>query len=197
MPCRALAYPPMVATWHGFHRQGAPNALLPERNSRSRVHESIPLVYTFAAGYTQGMSTVHQDLPAFVEQGIPFHKMLGIRMIQASQGHARILLPYRDDFCGNAERAVLHGGVTAMLVDICGAVALWTCFGPQDKTATIDMRVDYQRPAPLEDLMAEGEVRTLGNRIAHVHVYVRPASSADTLIAEGRCVYYVKRMKTP
>lgn len=140
------------------------------------------------------MNGVHEKLLQFVEEEIPFHKMLGIKMEEARPGFTRVRLPFRDDFRGNEARGVQHGGVTAMLVDICGAVALWTHFGPEDKTATIDMRVDYQRPAPFEDLIAEGEVRMLGNRIANVHVTVYPESMPDTMVAEGRCVYYVKRI---
>lgn len=140
------------------------------------------------------MQEIHKDLLTFVEEAIPFHKMLGIKVEHAIPGYAKIRLPFQECLCGNKERGALHGGVTAVLVDVCGAVALWTHFGPEDKTATIDMRVDYQRPAPLDDLIAEGTVRVLGNRIANLHVEVRSASNPEELIAEGRCVYYIKRV---
>lgn len=142
-------------------------------------------------------STVHKDLISFVEEKIPFHRFLGVKVLDVRPGYAKVCLPYREDFNGNEMRGVLHGGITALLVDICGAVALWTHFGPEDKTATIDMRVDYQRPAPFEDLVAEGDVRMLGNRIANVHIRVSSASMPDTQIAEGRAVYYVKRVGAP
>jgi uncharacterized protein (TIGR00369 family) len=154
----------------------------------------IILAQFTAPSYFASMQEIHKDLLTFVEQSIPFHKLLGIRVEHAVPGFARVRLPYQDAFCGNMARGALHGGVTAVLVDICGAVALWTHFGPLDKTATIDMRVDYQRPAPFDDLLAEGEVRVMGNRIASVHVRVTAAAAPDQLIAEGRCVYYVKRV---
>ncbi len=148
--------------------------------------------------YTHGMNTsVHKDLIRFVEEDIPFHRFLGVKVLDARPGFAKVCLPFREEFKGNEIRGVMHGGITAMLVDICGAVALWTHFGPADKTATIDMRVDYQHPAPFEDLVAEGEVRMLGNRIANVHIHVFAASMPDTKLAEGRAVYYVKRENAP
>lgn len=141
------------------------------------------------------MTDIHEDLVGFVEDAIPLHRWLGVKVEEVRPGYARVRLPFRDEFRGNEGRGALHGGVVAVFVDVCGAVALWTHFGPADKTATVDMRVDYQRPAPFEDLVAEGEVRMMGNRIANVHVRVFPGSMPDTQLAEGRCVYYVKRVE--
>lgn len=159
------------------------------------------------------MQKVHQDLIRFVEEDIPFHRWLGVKVEDTRPGYARIRLPFRDEFRGNEARGAVHGGVVSTLVDVCGAVSLWTHFGPADKTATIDMRVDYQRPTPYEDLIAIGEVRMLGNRIANVHVRVYAARAfaehtvsssmeeagrgGPPMLAEGRCVYYVKRPDTP
>ncbi|BBD09744.1 PaaI family thioesterase [Desulfovibrio ferrophilus] len=140
------------------------------------------------------MTDIHEDLIAFVEDSIPMHRWLGVKVVEARPGFARVRLPFKDEFRGNEERGAMHGGVVSVLVDVCGAVALWTHFGPKDKTATVDMRVDYQRPAPFEELLAEGEVRMMGNRIANVHVRVFTASMPETQLAEGRCVYYVKRV---
>lgn len=82
-----------------------------------------------------------------------------------------------------------------MFVDIVAASTLWTHLGPEDRTATIDLRVDYQSPAMLEDLIGEGEVRMLGNSIANVHVRLYSASTPDTVQADGRAVFHIKRKK--
>ncbi len=137
---------------------------------------------------------IHKNLIPFVEEEIPFHRMLGIRVLEVRPGHARIRLPYNPGFQGNVVRGAMHGGIIAVLVDICGAVALWTNFGPTDKTSTLDMRVDYLRPAPFEELIAEGDVRMQGNRIANVDIRIYAASAPRRQLAEGRAVYYVKRV---
>lgn len=136
---------------------------------------------------------VHPELQAFIEN-IPWHVHLGIRVLELRPGYARLLLPYQPHFTGNATRGALHGGVMATLADSCGNAALWTSFGPDDRTATIDLAVDYFRPAPLADLVAEADVRLLGNRIGNVHVRIAPADDPAHTVAEGRTVCYVKRM---
>ncbi len=141
------------------------------------------------------MQEIHKDLIGFVEQQIPFHRWLGVRVESVRPGVARVRLPFRDEFRGNESRQAMHGGVVAVFIDVCGAVALWSYFGPEDKTATVDMRVDYQRPAPFEDLVGEAEVRMLGNRLANVDVRVFAAGEPAKTVAEGRSVYYVKRVK--
>lgn len=141
----------------------------------------------------EGNNLIHPELARFIE-GIPWHSRLGLRVIELRPGFARLLLPFDAALTGNVARGALHGGVIASLADSCGSAALWTHFGPDDRTATIDLRVDYFRPAPLGDVIAEGEVRLLGNRIGNVHVRIAAAEAPDVTVAEGRTVCYVKRM---
>lgn len=150
------------------------------------------LVLPLYTAYSPCMKQTYKELREFAENS-PFHRFLGISIEDLRPGFAQVSLPFKEEFRGNETLQAQHGGVVAALVDICAAISLWTHFGPQDKTATIDMRVDYQRPAPCEKIFAEGEVRMLGNRIANMHVRVYAISQPDTLIAEGRTVYYVKR----
>lgn len=140
------------------------------------------------------MTTIHHDLATFIES-IPWHQHLGLKVASLEPGIARLLLPYKPEHAGNLTRGAMHGGVLATLADSCGAAALWTHFGPDDKTATIDLRVDYLRPAPLADLVAEGEVRLLGNRIANVVVRIHAAHTPEVTVAEARTVCYIKRSR--
>ncbi|WP_290922636.1 PaaI family thioesterase [Halodesulfovibrio sp.] len=141
------------------------------------------------------MKDIHHELIDFIESGSPFHRFLNIQVIDAKPGAIKLRLPYKEEFGGNMERGILHGGISAMFVDIVAASTLWTHLGPEDKTATIDLRVDYQRPAMLEDLLGEGEVRMMGNSIANVHVRLYSASTPDTVQAEGRAVFHIKRKR--
>ncbi|WP_430735052.1 PaaI family thioesterase [Halodesulfovibrio aestuarii] len=145
------------------------------------------------SAYTTVMENIHQPLIDFIESGSPFHRFLNIQVIDAKPGFIKLLLPYKEEFGGNMERGILHGGISAMFVDIVAASALWTHLKPEDKSATIDLRVDYQRPAMLENLIGEGEVRMLANSVANVHVRLYNASTPDTLQAEGRAVFHIKR----
>ncbi len=135
----------------------------------------------------------NNDLIYFLEEEIPFNKFLGIRVENAENGFARLFLPYKPQFTGDARRPALHGGILSTLIDTCGGVAVWTCCQLDDRIATIDMRVDYLRPAPQADLLAESRVRLMGNRVGNVQTVVFARESPEDIIAEGRAVYNVRR----
>jgi uncharacterized protein (TIGR00369 family) len=59
-------------------------------------------------------------------------------------------------------------------------------------TSTIDLRVDYLRPAKLETLVAEARVVRMGNRVGVVDVSVYHPRAPSETIATGKGVYNVK-----
>jgi len=71
----------------------------------------------------------------------------GLRLDRAAPGEAWTNLPYRAVFVGDAETGVLHGGVvTAMLDESCG-MAVQLALDGSRAIATLDLRIDYQKPA--------------------------------------------------
>ncbi|WP_045211300.1 PaaI family thioesterase [Desulfonatronovibrio magnus] len=134
-----------------------------------------------------------KSLTFFLEEQIPFNKHLGIKVVAAENGFARLLLPFKPEFVGDPRRPALHGGILSTLIDTCGGTALWTRCRVNDAIATIDMRVDYLRPAPEADLIAESNVRLMGNRVGNVHTRVFIEEKPDQSIAEGRAVYNIRR----
>lgn len=136
---------------------------------------------------------IHSDLCAFITS-IPWHQILGLEVLELSTGRAKLRIPNTPHLVGNKSWGVIHGGVIAALADSCGNAALWTHFGPDDRTATIDLRVDFFRPAPSNfALIAESEVKLLGNRIGNIHVTITSESDRSITIAEGRTVCYIAR----
>ncbi len=134
-----------------------------------------------------------RSLIYFLEQEIPFNRHLGLKVERAENGFARLILPYKPEFTGDPRRPALHGGILSTLIDTCGGVAVWTCCELEDRIATIDMRVDYLRPAPQADLLAEARVRLMGNRVGNVQTLVFTKEDPDSIIAEGRAVYNIRR----
>ncbi|THB68456.1 MAG: PaaI family thioesterase [Desulfovibrio sp.] len=128
-----------------------------------------------------------------MEQGIPFNAHLGIKVETIRPGFVRFLLPFREEFIGDPRRPALHGGILSTLIDTTGGAAAWSHCSRDDGIATVDMRVDYMRPAPPHDLYCEAEVKRQGNRVAVVHSMVYPVGSPSTLIAEGRAVYNIRK----
>ncbi|MBN2140124.1 MAG: PaaI family thioesterase [Desulfovibrionaceae bacterium] len=133
-----------------------------------------------------------KDLAEVIEE-IPFDSFLGIRVEELREGYARLRLPFRPELVGDKRRPALHGGVVSTLVDTCGGTAVWASCAVGDRIATIDIRVDYLRPAPGRDLVAEAEVKLLGNRVGNAHVLVYAADSPEEIVAEGRGVYNIRK----
>ena len=136
-----------------------------------------------------------EALKRLVEEGLPFHKHLGILAEEFREGYARLRIPFRPELVGDPRRPALHGGVMSALADVCGGFAVWTSCRLEDRIATIDLGVDYLRPAPDRDLMAEATVRLLGNRVGNAHVVIYSAGEPEKHVAVGRAVYNIRRGK--
>ena len=134
-------------------------------------------------------------LTELIEGGIPFNEVLGIRVAELREGYVRLKVPFRPELVGDIRRPALHGGVISSLIDVCGGFAVWTCCRLEDRIATIDLGVDYLRPAPARDLYAEATVRLLGNRVGNAQVIVTSEGAPDVHLAVGRCVYNIRRGK--
>lgn len=89
---------------------------------------------------------------------IPHASALGMELTLIDNGRAEIAMPYDERFVGDPKTGVIHGGAVSALMDTCcGAAALShpACGG---WTATIDLRIDYMRPAtPGQRIRAEAE----------------------------------------
>jgi len=134
-----------------------------------------------------------ETLKHLVEEGLPFHKHLGIRAEELREGYARLRIPFRPELVGDPRRPALHGGVMSALADVCGGFAVWTSCRLEDRIATIDLGIDYLRPAPAKDLYAEATVRLLGNRVGNAHIVLWSEGAPDEHVAVGRAVYNIRR----
>lgn len=99
-------------------------------------------------------------LQALVDE-TPLHRALGLQV--ASVTASGLVLRAQP----SAEHAVaqgqLHGGAVAMLLDTAATFALIGVTG--DDWGTVDLRVDYLRPAPVAPLEAAGRVLHAGRRL--------------------------------
>ena len=119
----------------------------------------------------------------------PFHRFLGVSLVRVEEGLVEILLPFRDELLRADGSDWLHGGVVSTIVDIAGDYAVASVVG--SGVPTIDLRVDYLRPARRGDLRAIGRTIRVGRTLAVADVEVHDA--AGTLVAVGRAVYACPR----
>ncbi len=115
----------------------------------------------------------------------PFMRFLGLEMVRAEKGVVEIRLPFREEFLRNDGSDWLHGGVVSALADIAGDYAVITETAPG--VPTIDMRIDYLRPARRGDLIALGKTVRVGRTVSIADIEIR--DSAGTLVAVGRACY--------
>lgn len=105
---------------------------------------------------------------AFVAH-LPHAQALGIEFVSADAATGRCVLrqPWREDLVGDPETGVIHGGVITVLLDTLGAAcALTRNIRPQ---ATLDLRIDYLRPAiPRVPLIGDAECYRVTRRVAFV-----------------------------
>lgn len=134
-----------------------------------------------------------RNIRLFMEQQIPFNRFLGIRVAVARDGFARFELPFREELVGDPFRPALHGGVLSTLIDTCGGCAVFTAARDEDRVSTVDLRVDFLRPGPLQDLGCEARVLRIGNRVGVTEMRAFPLSDEERVIASGMGVYNVRR----
>lgn len=114
-----------------------------------------------------------------------YHQFLGLQLEAAEEGHVKLRLPFREDFLGDEEGTYVHGGVIASLIDIAGDFALITLFGRG--LPTVDLRIDYLRPALKEDLFATAVIVKKGRTLGISDITVE--NGAGEKIAVGRGLY--------
>jgi uncharacterized protein (TIGR00369 family) len=115
----------------------------------------------------------------------PYMRFLGLRVLSSEKGRVEIGLPFREEFLRQDGSDWLHGGVVSALIDIAGDYAVITETGTG--VPTIDLRVDYLRPARRGDLTAVARTLRVGRTVAVADVEVRDA--AGILVAVGRGCY--------
>jgi len=112
----------------------------------------------------------------------------GLRLDRVAPGEAWSSLPYRPVFVGDTETGVLHGGVvTAMLDESCGMAVQLALDGTR-AIATLDLRIDYQKPAtPGLDIKAHSFCYRVTRSIAFVRSTAYQESEDDPVATATAC----------
>jgi uncharacterized protein (TIGR00369 family) len=112
----------------------------------------------------------------------------GLQLDRAAPGESWSSLPYRPAFVGNSETGVLHGGVvTAMLDESCGMAVQLALDGTR-AIATLDLRIDYQKPAtPGLAIRAHSHCYRVTRSIAFVRATAYQETEDDPVATATAC----------
>ena len=129
------------------------------------------------------------DDPAIVEDlrrriaASPFHAGFGISVEHAAAGEVRLGWEARPDH--RNLQGLVHGGILATLVDIAMGLAVRTVVGPTRRHVTIDLHVQYLRPARPGRLEALGSVVRVGTNVGFAEGSVMDAAGRLLIRASG------------
>ena len=98
---------------------------------------------------------------------VPHNRALGVELSSMRDGKVTLRLPYDPRFIGNPLTGVLHGGVITTMMDACCGVAVFLALPEPNSIATLDLRIDYMKPAePERDVFGQAECYKLTKNVA-------------------------------
>jgi uncharacterized protein (TIGR00369 family) len=141
-------------------------------------------------------------LALIFEQRISFNRTLGLRVDTLEAELVTAHIDMRPELIGHYSHQRLHGGVISATLDAMGGLAVMAAIGARHmddavdarlarfaKLGTIDLRVDYLRPATGPRFSATAQVMRLGSRVASTRMEF--ADAQGKLLSTGAAAYMV------
>ncbi|MES2992136.1 MAG: thioesterase family protein [Pseudomonadota bacterium] len=142
------------------------------------------------------------QLALMFEERISFNRLLGLRITALEADTVAGEIEMRPELIGHFTHQRLHGGVISATLDAMAGLAVMAAIGARHldepvearlarfgKLGTIDLRVDYLRPAIGPRFTARASVLRLGSRLASTRMEFIDAKG--TLVSTGAAAYIV------
>lgn len=129
-------------------------------------------------------------------QHLPYVQALGMTLTQISEGRAEVTMAYDPRLVGDPVSGVLHGGAISALMDTASGAAVMSHPAATMATATLDLRIDYMRPAtPGQRIIARAECYHVTRSIAFIRVTATDEDESRP-VATGTGTFTLERPAT-
>ena len=116
------------------------------------------------------------DKPAFdperffeLARSVGHGKALGLEYRDSGPNWMELALPWREELVGVPESGVLASGAIVSLIDTASGASVWMTLGHFVPIVTLDLRLDYMRPAVKgETVVARCECVKLTRQVAFI-----------------------------
>ena len=130
----------------------------------------------------------------FIE-AIPHARALGMALKSIGEGTAEITMPYSETLIGDPATGVIAGGAVSTLMDTCAGAAVMSHPAGPSATATLDLRIDYMRPAtPGETITARATCYHITRTVAFIRATAVDADH-DRPVATAAGAFTVERAR--
>jgi len=159
------------------------------------MKKNTEVVPDFEPEFVAGLTKIFDEM-------IPFNRVLGLKITSLAPDGVKGRIDMRPELIGHFISQRLHGGVISAGLDAMAGVAVMAAIGARHmdeaplqrlhrfgRLGTIDLRIDYLRPATGDHFELRANVMRLGSRVATARMEFLAADG--TLLASGAAAYIV------
>ena len=127
----------------------------------------------------------------------PHADALGLTLVSIEKGRGVMSAPWREELVGDPDTGVIASGVVTALIDHTCGLAINSAMDLMAPIATLDLRIDYLRPAaPRTGLTAEAHAYRLTRTIGFVRAEAWDVDRGD-LVATAQAAFMLNTRAQP
>jgi len=101
---------------------------------------------------------------------VPWAKAINMQVLDIERGQASGKIDWSEHLIGDPDTGIIHGGVITSLLDNLAGMAVVSALDEFKSTATLDLRIDYMRPAQKgRAIIGKAECYHVTRTVAFIH----------------------------